>query len=293
MSVPNDPERSPPGKPPAAARSVRFSDMDRRTFLAGMAAAGAGPRGSARAAAVTTTSGRDHHQPRRRGPPSIGTSTNRKVKLGFIALDGLRVDRHGEGARVLRRARRRRRRSRSRRRGRPPGTTSSPTRSTAATACTRCPCRWRPGIGGDGRRDIFVAMMLNNNGQAITLANNLEAAGYGDLEAAAEALKAARRRRAGHDLPRRHPRPVAAVLAKAVRRRLRRRGHPARAPGPDGAEHGRRQRAGLLRRRAVGRGGRAAGHRLHPPGHPGPLAQPPGEGLPRHARSSRRSGPTS
>ena len=29
------------------------------------------------------------------------------------------------------------------------------------------------GIGGDGRRDIFVAMMLNNNGQAITLAKSL------------------------------------------------------------------------------------------------------------------------
>ncbi len=28
------------------------------------------------------------------------------------------------------------------------------------------------GIGGDKRRDIFVAMMLNNNGQAITLAND-------------------------------------------------------------------------------------------------------------------------
>jgi nitrate/nitrite transport system substrate-binding protein len=44
------------------------------------------------------------------------------------------------------------------------------------------------GIGGDKRRDILVAMMLNNNGQAITLANSLEAAGYGDPKQAAEAL---------------------------------------------------------------------------------------------------------
>jgi nitrate/nitrite transport system substrate-binding protein len=45
------------------------------------------------------------------------------------------------------------------------------------------------GIGGDRRRDIFVAMMLNNNGQAITLENDLASAGYGDAEAAAEAIR--------------------------------------------------------------------------------------------------------
>jgi nitrate/nitrite transport system substrate-binding protein len=47
------------------------------------------------------------------------------------------------------------------------------------------------GIGGDGRRDIFVAMMLNNNGQAITLNNSLAEAGYGDAEKAAAAIEAA------------------------------------------------------------------------------------------------------
>lgn len=47
------------------------------------------------------------------------------------------------------------------------------------------------GIGGSGARDLKVAMMLNQNGQAITLANSLEAAGYGDLDAAADALAAA------------------------------------------------------------------------------------------------------
>jgi nitrate/nitrite transport system substrate-binding protein len=44
------------------------------------------------------------------------------------------------------------------------------------------------GIGGSGARDLKVAMMLNQNGQAITLASSLDAAGYGDLDAAAEAL---------------------------------------------------------------------------------------------------------
>lgn len=46
------------------------------------------------------------------------------------------------------------------------------------------------GVGGDGSRDLRVAMMLNNNGQAITLAKDLAAAGYGDPAAAADALAA-------------------------------------------------------------------------------------------------------
>jgi nitrate/nitrite transport system substrate-binding protein len=43
-------------------------------------------------------------------------------------------------------------------------------------------------IGGSGARDLKIAMLLNQNGQAITLANSLDAAGYGDLDAAADAL---------------------------------------------------------------------------------------------------------
>jgi nitrate/nitrite transport system substrate-binding protein len=46
------------------------------------------------------------------------------------------------------------------------------------------------GVGGNGSRDLRIAMMLNNNGQAITLANELSDAGYGDPKAAAEAIKA-------------------------------------------------------------------------------------------------------
>jgi nitrate/nitrite transport system substrate-binding protein len=43
------------------------------------------------------------------------------------------------------------------------------------------------GIGGNSR-DLKIAMMLNQNGQAITLASSLVAAGYGDLEAARDTL---------------------------------------------------------------------------------------------------------
>lgn len=43
-------------------------------------------------------------------------------------------------------------------------------------------------VGGSGSRDLKIAMTLNNNGQAITLANELSSAGYGELEAAKEAL---------------------------------------------------------------------------------------------------------
>ena len=44
------------------------------------------------------------------------------------------------------------------------------------------------GIGGKGQTALKIAMMLNNNGQAITLENKLSAAGYDDLEAAKKAL---------------------------------------------------------------------------------------------------------
>jgi nitrate/nitrite transport system substrate-binding protein len=44
------------------------------------------------------------------------------------------------------------------------------------------------GIGGSGARDLKIAMTLSNNGQAITLANDFAAAGYGDLAAAKATL---------------------------------------------------------------------------------------------------------
>ena len=45
------------------------------------------------------------------------------------------------------------------------------------------------GIGGSGGTALKVAMLLNNNGQAITLGKDLAAAGYGDLAAARQVLE--------------------------------------------------------------------------------------------------------
>ncbi|MFN0029073.1 MAG: CmpA/NrtA family ABC transporter substrate-binding protein [Acidimicrobiales bacterium] len=44
------------------------------------------------------------------------------------------------------------------------------------------------GVGGNGARDLKIAMMLNQNGQAITLSKDFEGIGYGDLAAAREIL---------------------------------------------------------------------------------------------------------
>ncbi|GAA1821738.1 CmpA/NrtA family ABC transporter substrate-binding protein [Nesterenkonia flava] len=46
------------------------------------------------------------------------------------------------------------------------------------------------GIGGNGARDMRIAMMLNNNGQAISLTHeHFPDVGYGDIDAAAEVLR--------------------------------------------------------------------------------------------------------
>ncbi len=80
---------------------------------------------------------------------------------------------------------------------------------------------------------------------------------------------------------------------KASGAEVQRRGDPAGPTGPDGPEHGRRQRS-----RATAWASRGApwpsrqGDRLHPPRHPGPLAEPPREGVPRPPTSSRPSAPT-
>src|SRR5438067_4101096 len=52
---------------------------------------------------------------------------------------------------------------------------------------------WMPysvatGVGGAGSQDLKVAMMLNNNGQAITLEKDMASVGYGDLTKAKAAL---------------------------------------------------------------------------------------------------------
>ena len=62
------------------------------------------------------------------------------------------------------------------------------------------------GIGGPGARDLKIAMILNNNGQAITLAKDFAAAGYGDLSGGERDAGRGRHADARDDLPRRHPR---------------------------------------------------------------------------------------
>src|SRR5687767_12868792 len=163
--------------------------MDRRRFLQGMALAGTGIGlglttgcGDDTADATATTAAG--------GSGSSGKSTNRKVKLGFIALtDAASVimakelgyfEERDLDVTVEKQA-------------------SWPaTRDNLLTdqidgchGLYTLPLSVATSIVGDGRRDIFVAMMLNNNGQAITLANSLADAGYGDPAQAAAAIEAA------------------------------------------------------------------------------------------------------
>ena len=77
-------------------------------------------------------------------------------ELGYFAERGLDVERREAGVVA----------------GHPRQPAQRPDRRRA-TACSRMPLSVATGIGGDGARDLKVAMMLNNNGQAITLANGL------------------------------------------------------------------------------------------------------------------------
>lgn len=61
----------------------------------------------------------------------------------------------------------------------------------AAHCLFSLPLSLAAGIGGRPENKLKIAMMLSQNGQAITLSNDLRAAGYGDLAAAREALAAA------------------------------------------------------------------------------------------------------
>ncbi len=109
------------------------------------------------------------------------------------------------------------------------------------------------GVGGPAGKEIHIAMMLNNNGQAITLSSE-EFAGkvghkdIGAVQAAVEALKAKTGSHLRDDVPRRDARHVAALLAR------RREGRPERRQDhhDPAAEHGRqhegRQHGRLLRR---------------------------------------------
>jgi len=59
----------------------------------------------------------------------------------------------------------------------------------AAHCLYSMPASVAAGVGGKGERSLKIAMGLNSNGQAITLAKSLKDAGYGDLEQAKAALQ--------------------------------------------------------------------------------------------------------
>lgn len=56
-------------------------------------------------------------------------------------------------------------------------------------------------VAGGDAQPFRIAMMLNNNGQGITLANDLSAAGFGDPARAAEAIRSAKARQFGVTFP--------------------------------------------------------------------------------------------
>jgi nitrate/nitrite transport system substrate-binding protein len=58
-----------------------------------------------------------------------------------------------------------------------------------AHALFSMPMSLAAGIGGAGERDLRIAMIINNNGQAITLGSDFADAGYADLDAAGDLLR--------------------------------------------------------------------------------------------------------
>ena len=170
--------------------------MDRRTFLrlAGMAAAappvgallsacGNPPTESGSIPAAQTAS----TEPGATPSPTGIASANRKVKLGFIALtDCASIIMAKELGYFAERG------------------LDVSVEKQASWAATRdnllnneidgghvlssMPFSVATGIGGTGSRALRVAMILSNNGQAITLSKDYAAVGYGDLEKARAAL---------------------------------------------------------------------------------------------------------
>ena len=139
------------------------------------------------------------------------------------------------------------------------------------------------GIGGP-KKDMAILMNLNHNGQAITLSKKLADKGAVDGPSLAK-LMADRQARIHlrADLPDRHARDVAVLLARDLRHQSDegRQDHH-RAAAADGGQHARRQHGRLLRRRALGPPRHRRRHRHHRRDDAGHLEGPPREGA-RHA----------
>ncbi len=192
------------------------------------------------------------------GSGGSGGGGTRPVKLGFIALtDCASIVMAKELGYFAERDLDVERRS-SRPRGRRPATRCSTARSTAPTACSACRSRWPPASAATGSRDL----QDRHDAQQQRAGDHARQRAWPPPATATSTPPPRRWPRAGtpdagHDLPRRHPRHLAALLA--ARPPARRLGDVKIDPDPaaaDGAEHDRRQRERLLRRRAVERGGR-------------------------------------
>ncbi|HEV2759573.1 MAG TPA: CmpA/NrtA family ABC transporter substrate-binding protein, partial [Acidimicrobiales bacterium] len=163
--------------------------MDRRAFLrlAGMVAA-APPVGALLAACGNPPTAGSSTRAAQTGSTVPGGSTNRKVRLGFIALtDCASIVMAKELGYFAER-------------GLDVSVEKQP--SWAATrdnllnneidgghVLSSMPLSVATGIGGSGARSLRIAMNLNNNGQAITLSKDYAAVGYGDLDKARAALQ--------------------------------------------------------------------------------------------------------
>jgi nitrate/nitrite transport system substrate-binding protein len=163
--------------------------MDRRTFLrlAGIAAA-TPPVGALLAACGNPPTESSSTPAAQAGSTIPGGSTNRKVRLGFIALtDCASIVMAKELGYFAERG------------------LDVSVEKQASWAATRdnllnneidgghvlssMPLSVATGIGGNGSRSLRVAMNLNNNGQAITLSKDYVGVGYGDLDKARAALQ--------------------------------------------------------------------------------------------------------
>jgi len=162
------------------------SNLDRRGFLR-LAAAGAGAvalagcgSGSGSGGGVEAGASEDTDSSDSPSGPS------RKLKLGFIALTdaapiimakelGIYAE-HGLDVEVIKQASW-------------PATRDNLLAGEidGAHCLSTMPYSLGAGVGGSGT-DLKIAMILNNNGQAITLNEDLAAAGYGDLDAAKDIL---------------------------------------------------------------------------------------------------------
>ena len=141
------------------------------------------------------------------------------------------------------------------------------------------------GIGGP-KKDMSVLMNLNNNGQAITLSNQLQRQGRDRRpEPGCTDRQEGKGIHLRPDLPDRHPRHVAVLLAGGARHQpAQGRQDDHRAAAADGRQHARRQHGRLLRRRAVEQPRDHGQHRLHRRDHAGHLGRPSGKGARHHRR---------